>query len=131
VAVLDSIEDLEEDAASEGIVTQIPLLLGNLGEEVALRAELEDDVCALRRIQNLQHRDDVGVLADLVVELDLPLLEAALARLQADAVESLDGIWSTSLEVDGLVDDAISTDTENLSELNASSKNLTESILGL
>lgn len=68
------------------------------------------------------------MLADLVMKLDLPLLEALLARFQTDLVERLNGVVDSIVNVDGLIDNAIGADTENICELILSSKNLSQSI---
>jgi hypothetical protein len=65
------------------------------------------------------------VSAGLVVELDLPLLELPLARLKTDLVECFYGIGDVGLDVHGCVHDAVSSYTEDASQLKSSSKNLT------
>jgi hypothetical protein len=58
------------------------------------------------------------------VELDLALLELALAGLKTNLVEGLYGIRHVALDVHGSVDDSIGTYTEDTSQLEASSENL-------
>ncbi len=61
----------------------------------------------------------------MVVELDLSLLELALARLKANLVQRLYSVRDIGLDVHGSVDNSISTHPEDTSKLKPTSKNLT------
>jgi len=59
-----------------------------------------------------------------VVELDFPLLELLLARLQADFVERLYGIRGVGVDVHGSVDNSIGSNSKDSGQLQPSGKNL-------
>jgi hypothetical protein len=124
VAIFNGIQNLEEGALGHGIITDILALLSDVGEEIALWAVLDDNICAVGRIHDLDERDNIGVGAGLVVQLDLPLLELPLARLKTNLVERLYGIGDVGLDVDGRVDDAVGSNTKDASQLETSGKNL-------
>jgi len=93
-------------------------------ENKTFRAVLDDDVGAVYSVHDLDQRDHVGVGARLVVELDLALLELALARLKTDLVEGLYGVGHVGLDVHGSVYDSIGADSKDAGQLEASSENL-------
>jgi hypothetical protein len=124
VAVLDGIQNLKEGALGHGIIPNVLALLGDVWEEVALWAVFNDDICAVGRVHDLDERDNIGVSAGLVVQLDLPLLELPLARLKTNLVERLYGVGDVGLDVDGSVDNAVGSNTKDASQLEASSENL-------
>lgn len=82
VAVVYSIQDLEESPLGKSVITDILSLLGDVGEEITLRAVLDDHEGAVRRIQNLYQRNYVGMGTGLMMELDLSLLKLLLTGLQ-------------------------------------------------
>ena len=124
VAIFDGIQNLEKSAFGHGIITHVLALLGDVGEEVALWAVFNDNVCAVGRIHDLDKRDHVGMGAGLVVQLDLPLLELSLARLKTNLVECFYCIGDVGLDVHGRVHDAVGANAENASQLEASGENL-------
>ena len=124
VAVLDSVQDLEEGALGHGIVSDVLGLLGDVGEQVTFWAVFNDYVCAVGGIHDLDQRDDIGVSAGLVVQLDLTLLELSLARLKTNLVKRLYGIRNVGLDVHGCVDDAVGSHTEDARQLQPSGENL-------
>lgn len=69
------------------------------------------------------------MLADCSVQLNLPFLKAPLARLQAQLVQSFDGIRGTGDDIDCLVYNTIGADSENASELDSVEKNLAKALL--
>lgn len=125
VAVLNSVQDLKESTFGPVIITNELALLSDVREEITFRAVLDDNVGAVRSVHDLNQRDNVRVRTSLVVELDLSLLKLALARLKANLVKRLHSIRDVGLEIHGGVDNSISTDTEDTSELKPTSKNLT------
>lgn len=125
VAVLNSIQDLKKSALSPVIVTNELALLSDVGKQITFRAVLDDNIGAVRSIHDLYQRNNVGVSASLVVELDLSLLELALTWLKADLVKRLYSIGDVGLNVHGSVDNSISADSEDTGELQPTSKNLT------
>jgi hypothetical protein len=82
VAMLDSIEDLEEDLLGQLVVANILSALRDIQEEVALGAIFKNDEDAVRVVHDLEHRDHIAVRGGLVVETDFPLLILYLAPLQ-------------------------------------------------
>lgn len=124
VAVLDGIQDLEESVLGHGIVPDILALLGDVGEEIAFGAVFNDNVCAVWGVHDLYQRHDVGVGAGLVVEMNLALLELALARLQTNLVECLYGIGDVCLNVHGCVHDSVGSNSKDSGQLETSSKDL-------
>lgn len=52
MAVLDGVQDLEESSSRKEIISNKVALLGNLGEEIALGAELKENVGASGSIDN-------------------------------------------------------------------------------
>lgn len=130
VAKLYGVEDLEKDTLDELVIADIPCMLGDVGEEVTLGTILDHDKGAVRGIHDLDQGDDVGMLAGMVVELDLPLLELALLRIEADLVERLDGIHDPCVDVLAGVDDAIGADAKDGSKTQTTGKDLAEAVFG-
>lgn len=122
VAVLHGIQDLEENVPGQFILTNILTTFSNIQEEITLRAILENNVDAVGIIHNLEHLHHVGVVGCLPVKTDLSLLVGKLAGLQLGSIgvelaEALDGVFTSSLEVDSEVDNAISASSQDLSQL--------------
>lgn len=86
MAVLDGIQNLEESALGQGIITNVLALLGDVGEQVAFWAVLNDYIRAIGRIHDLDQRHHIWVGTGLMMQLDFTLLELALARLEANLV---------------------------------------------
>lgn len=128
VAIFNSIQDLEESTLSPIIVTNELALLSDVGEQVTFRAILHDNICAVRSVHNLDQGDNVRMSASLVVELDLALLKLALAWLKANLVKRFYSIRNVGLNVYSSVDDSISSDSEDASKLEPTSKDLTKSV---
>lgn len=128
MAVLHGIQNLEEGPLGKSIIPEEPALFCDVGEEIALRAILDDNICAVGRVQDLDQGDNIGVSASLVVELNLSLLELLLSGLQAKLVQRLDSIWSVGLHVHGCVNNSIGSNSEDASQLQPSGKNLAKSI---
>ena len=82
MAVLDSIQNLEKSPLGKGVVTDILASFGDVGKEITLRAVLNDNVGAIWRVHDLHQGNHIGMGTGLVVQLDLTLLEPALAGLQ-------------------------------------------------
>lgn len=124
VAILYGIQNLEKGPLRKSVVSNVLALLRDIGEEVTFRAVLNDHIGAVRGIHDLYQGNHIGVGAGLVVELDLPLLELLLPRLQAKLVESLDGIGGVGVDVQSGVHYSIGANTENSGELQSSSQDL-------
>jgi len=83
MAVLHGIQDLEKGPLGKGIVPNILASLRDVGKEITLGAVLNDNVSAVRRVHDLDQGNHIGMGTGLVMQLDLALLELALAGLQA------------------------------------------------
>lgn len=117
MAVLHGIQNLEESSLGKGIITNVLALLSDVGEEIAFWAVLNNNVCAVRSIHDLNKGNNVGVSTSLVVKLDLPLLELSLTRLEANLVQCLHSIGDVGLDVHGSVNNSISANTKDSSQL--------------
>lgn len=124
VAVLDGVQDLEEGPLGKSIITNELALLGDVGEQITFWAVFDDNVSAVWGIHDLYQRDYIRVGRGLVVELDLPLLELSLPRLQAELVESLDSIGSVCVDVHGGVHYSVGTEAKDSGQLQPSSEDL-------
>lgn len=61
VAVFYGIQDLKEDPLGKLILTHVLVALRDVVEQVSLRAVFQNNVNAVWIVDNLQHRDHVGV----------------------------------------------------------------------
>lgn len=86
---------------------------GDVGEQVTLGAEFNHDESTVWALKNAQQGDDIRVLAGLVMERDLPPLEASLPGIQSGLGEGLHSIGSVGEDVDGLVDHSVGTNSED------------------
>lgn len=87
VAIGNCIKKLKKCVPDKRFLPSIEGLVRDPGEKVSSGAELENDIRAIRSIYNFKHGDHIGMLADLVVQLNLALLESSLPRLKSDLVE--------------------------------------------
>lgn len=124
MAELYGVQNLEKCTLDHGIVAYVLALLGDVGEQITFRAVFDDNVGTVWGIHDLDQRDNIGMSAGLMVELDLSLLEFPLARLKTDFVKCLYCIWDASLDVHGCVHHSIGSDSKDTGELESSSKNL-------
>jgi hypothetical protein len=124
VAVLDGIQNLKKGSLDKIIVANKLALLSDVGEQVTFWAVLDYNVGAIRGVHYLDQRDYIWMSASLMMELDLALLEFPLARLQANLVERLHGIWNVGLYVHCCVNDSICPYTKDTGKLKPSSKHL-------
>tara|TARA_R110002003_G_scaffold290_2_gene18531 strand:- start:20006 stop:20383 length:378 start_codon:yes stop_codon:yes gene_type:complete len=124
MAVLHGIQDLEERSLDKIIIANILALLSDVREQITFWAVLDYNIGAVGSVHDLDQGDYIGMCASLVMELDLPLLEFALARLEAKLVERLHSIWHIGLDVHGCVNDSVCSYTKNTGELQSSGKYL-------
>lgn len=117
MAVLHGIQDLEEGALDQILVANVLALLSDVREQVTFWAVLHYNISAIRSIHDLDERDYIWVCTRLVVELDFSLLELPLSGLKPDLVECLHGIWNVGLNVHGCVDNSVSSNSEDSSQL--------------
>lgn len=120
MAILYSIQDLEKSSLGESIVTNVLPSFCDVREKIALRAVLNDNICAVRRVHDLNQGNHIRVSTGLVVQLDFSLLELSLARFQAELVESLHGIGSVGLKVHGCVHYSIGAYSKDAGQLQSS-----------
>ena len=130
MAVIDGIQDLEKDRLGEVVVAEVTATLGDVGEEVAVGTVLDNDKGAVGRVHDLDERGDVWVLAGLVVELNLSLLEALLARFETNLAQGLDGKRHLRDDVSGRVDDTVGAHAEQAGQFEATGQNETKTVLG-
>jgi len=83
VTIFNGIKDLEKSPLGKSIITDVLSSFGDIGKEISLRAVLNDDVRAIRRVHNFHQGNNIWVDTGLVVQLDFPLLELPLPWLQA------------------------------------------------
>lgn len=69
------------------------------------------------------------MLADLMMQLYLSLLEGPLPGFKANFVQCLYGILNPCAHVESPVDNSVGTDTKNFGQLNAAGKDLAQAIL--
>lgn len=92
VAVVDRVDDLEEDLPDELVVAKVPLSLRDHPEEVSLLTELEDDVDAVLLLNDVVQSHDVAMVTREGVQRNLPPLERPLSLVESNLVEALDGV---------------------------------------
>ena len=129
MAMLDCGKKLQKHVLGLEIITNVVAFLGDLGKQIALLAVLEDNVCALRAVQNLQERNHVGMLARKVMQLDLAVLESLLAWIESGLGQGLDGVGHVGNDVASLENSSISSDTDDLGELDTTCQNGADLIL--
>jgi len=129
MAVLDGIQELEENSSRQFIVANKVAALGDVGEEVTFRAVFHDDERAIRGLDDLHQGDDIGVCARLEVECDLPLLKALLSGVESIFGQSLHGIGCAGKDVHSIVDHSVSSNSKDSSELQTARKQLAYSVL--
>jgi len=59
VAVIDRIEELEENVFDEVVSAKITSLLQNLAEQITIRTEIHNDECAIFLFNDTMERDDI------------------------------------------------------------------------
>jgi len=133
MAVLDGIDNLEEDSANELVVSEVPLTLRDHPEQVPLLTELQHDVDASFLLDDIVKRDDVWVSTGESVKGDLTTLKRSLTRVESDLVEALDSVERevaelrvgagsglrerSSCDISSEVDDTVSSETEDRDKL--------------
>ena len=130
VTVLDGIQELKKGGSGEVVIADVVAAVGDVCEEVAFWAVLEDDKGGVGIIDDVQHRHDAGMLAGLCVQVQLALLELALSVIEAESVECLYSIGNMSVYVEGDVDDTISADAKDTGELKTIRQQMSKSVLG-
>lgn len=119
-----SIQELKESILDKRFLANVECLVGDPGEEVASRAELKDNVGTIRSVHDFEHGYHIGMIADLVMELDLALLEGPLPWFETNFVECLYGeLEAVIMDMNAPVDDSICAYSENFNELDCSLEN--------
>ena len=127
MAVRNGVPQLEERIPDQGFLIDVEALFGDPSEKITPGAVLEDDICAVRSVSDLVERDHVWVLADLMMQLDLSLLESSLPGFEAHLVQRLYGkLEATVMDMDTSVNDPVRADTEDFNQLNSSLEDCTD-----
>lgn len=113
MAILNSIQELEKGVLGQSIITHEMALFGDVGEEIAFRAILHDNIRAFWAIQNPFQGNHVGMLAGLVMKSNLSLLKSSLPGVQSMFGKSLYRVEFVGIDIDGSVDHAVSSNTED------------------
>ncbi len=107
MAVLSSVDDLEEHLFDQGVVADIlqvhqygaptgdeetthPLSLGDHAEEITLIAEVHDDEDVVPLLKHLVQCDDIRMVRGKLVKGDLSPLEMSLSRVETGAEKAFD-----------------------------------------
>jgi len=109
VAELYGIQYLKEDPLGQVVVTDVMASLRDIRKEITIGTEFNDDKGCIDGVHDLNQRNHVRMMAGLMVQLYLPLLEFPLSRIQSGFVQGLDGVKNAGVDIDGRVNDAIST----------------------
>lgn len=112
MAEVDRIQNLEERILGHGVIVKILTFLRDTREEITFRAKLKDHKCAVVSRHNLNHGHHIGMMASLMMKLDLPLLECLLSGIQANLVQSLHRVRDIRVDIDRCVYDAIGTHSQ-------------------
>ena len=86
VAEVDRIQNLEEGILGHGVIVKILTFLRDTREEITFRAKLQNHKCAVKGRHYLNHGHHIGMMAGLMMELYLPLLECLLSGIQANLI---------------------------------------------
>lgn len=125
VAMFNGIQNLKEDALGQSILSNILTALRDVKKQISLRAILQDDVDAVRLVDDLQHGNHVVMGRRQVVQPDLAVLEGELPAIQRSPIrvelaEALDGVPQARLDVDRAIDDAIGSRSKDGGQLQLS-----------
>lgn len=134
VAVLDSVENLQESLLGKQVVANIVTTLGDVEKQVAFGAVLQNNVDAVDIVHDLVNRYDVAMRRSLVVQVNFPLLVCHLAALKRRAIgielaQALDSIANACGNVNGRVNYTVGTSAENVSKLQSALKKASEALL--
>ena len=79
VAVLDSVEQLQEDVLDEAIVPKIAAAMQDLGEEIVIRRIIHNDICVGALVHNAVEGDHARVCRGELVQGDFADVDLSLA----------------------------------------------------
>lgn len=113
MAEIDGIQDLNEYALHQGVIPDEVAFVGDTGEQIPLRTELDDHIDAVSRIHDRFEGHDVRMLTGHVVQFDFALLVFELAGVESSLVEGLHGIHDVRMDIDSSVNDAIGPDAQD------------------
>lgn len=135
VAMLDGVQDLEKDTLGEIVLAHILAALRDVLEEISLWAALEYHIDAVRVVNNLVHRHNVGVGRGEVVQADLAGLEVVLSAIQGGPIrvelaQALDGIADIVVQIDGRIHHSIRTRPQDAVELERRRQEAPQPLLG-
>ena len=109
MAELYGIQDLEENPLGQKVVSDVVASLRDIRKQITIRTEFNDNKGGIDGVHDLNQRNHVRMMAGLMVQLNLPVLEFSLSRIQAGLVQGLDGVKNVGVDIDGGVDDAVCT----------------------
>lgn len=135
VAVLDGVQDLEEDSLGKLILANVLSALGDVVEEIAFGAILQNNIDAVGAVHDPEHGDHVGMFRCLVVESNLAPLESGLPAVQGGPIgvelaQTLHGILDPGVDIDGTINNSVGTGAQNLGQLELAFKNHSQPLLG-
>lgn len=112
MAVLDGVQDLEEDMLDQEVIPNIQSQVRDVVEKVALGAVLQDNIDTVRLVHDPVHGHDVGMPLNFPVCSDLPGLirngPAVLwLSIRGDPVQTFNGTAVVCFLVESLVHNAI------------------------
>jgi len=135
VAVFNGIQYLQENSLGKIVVPDILTTFSDVEKQVTLRAIFQNDIDAVRVVNNLEHRDHVGVGRGQIVQTDLPVLESNLSAIQwgsiwVELAEALDGITDSGLDIHGGIHDTICASPQDGRQLQLALEEPSQSRLG-
>lgn len=116
-----SIQELEEHMPGQHIITNILTTFGDVVKKVTFWAVLQNNVDAVRFLDDFQHAHHVGVARGIPVQTDLPGLKHDLSLVQRASIgivfaQGLNRISGVVVDVDGRVHDAICASSQDAVE---------------
>ena len=103
------IQYLQKYPPGQVVIADVVASLRDIREKITIWTKLNDNESGIDGIHDLDQGDNVWMMACLMVELDFPLLELSLSRVQSGLIQCLDGVKDVGVDIDGPVDDAIRT----------------------
>lgn len=129
MAILDSIQNLKKSMFGQLVVTHKVALFSNVGEKVAFRAEFNDDKRAIWAVEYADQGYHVGMLTSLMMKSYLSSLETMLSGIQSMFRKCLYSIGNVSVDVDGLVNNAVGSNTKDRDKFKSIGQDTSKSVL--
>ena len=116
MAISDGFADLHKSVLDQGIVILVQTFFGNVGEEIASGAELQDDEDGVVGFHDAVEGDDIGVMGDGQMQFDLSPLELVLTWIPCLG-QRFDGQRGVGADIHGGVDGSIRSQASDFQEL--------------